>query len=187
MIVVIDHYDSFTYNLVDMIGSMRHEVELVPYNDVDLMTFYKPTVSHIILSPGPGRPEHVKKTISIILALYNRLPILGVCLGHQAIGYAFGSKIIKLEEPTHGKVHEINHNGKDIFSGVESPLMATRYHSLTIDHDTLSPMFTKTAWTTDGVIMGIKHNVYPLYGVQFHPESIMTPAGKTIISNFVNG
>jgi anthranilate synthase/aminodeoxychorismate synthase-like glutamine amidotransferase len=186
MILMIDNYDSFTYNLVQYLGQMGQEV-LVRRNDKTTLTEIeelKPAA--IFLSPGPCTPREAGITVAAINHFYKRLPMLGVCLGHQAIGYAFGAAVVKAKQIMHGKTSEINNDGQTIFQGLPNPFQAGRYHSLIIDRSTLPAEFAVSAHTQEGEIMGIRHCEYPLEGIQFHPESILTPQGKRLIKNFLD-
>ena len=186
MILMIDNYDSFTYNLVQYLGQLGAEV-LVRRNDkIDLSEIeaLKPTA--IFLSPGPCTPREAGVTVAAIKHFSGRLPILGVCLGHQAIGYAFGAAVIRADRVMHGKTSEIINDGRTIFQGLPNPFKAGRYHSLIIDRQTLPPEFEISASTQEGEIMGIRHQKYLLEGIQFHPESILTPQGKRLIKNFLD-
>lgn len=186
MILMIDNYDSFTYNLVQYFGELKAEMEVVR-NDaltIDQIRELKP--KKIVISPGPGRPEDAGVSIDIIKKLGSSIPVLGVCLGHQGIGYAFGAKVINAKRLMHGKTSMIKHNGKGVFKGIKNPFEATRYHSLVIDQKTVPDCLEVTAYTTDdGEIMGVQHKSYPIYGVQFHPESILTQEGKSLLANFI--
>lgn len=187
MIILIDNYDSFTYNLYQYISELGYEVE-VYRNDkitIDLVKEKRPT--HIVISPGPGVPEKAGISIPLIQELKGQIPIFGVCLGHQAIGSAFGAKIVQAPELMHGKTSEIFHTGEGLFTGLSNPFIATRYHSLIIDKETLPDELEVTAWTEDNLIMAVKHKEYKIEGVQFHPESILTEVGKTILKNFIEG
>jgi anthranilate synthase component 2 len=187
MILMIDNYDSFTYNLVQYFGELKAKVE-VYRNDaltIDQIRKMKPT--KIVISPGPGRPEDAGVSIKILQELGPTIPVLGVCLGHQGIGYAYGGKVINAKRLMHGKTSMIKHNGKGIFKGLPNPFEATRYHSLVIDSKHVPENLIVTATTTDdGEIMGIEHKTYPIYGVQFHPESILTKQGINILKNFLH-
>lgn len=191
MILMIDNYDSFTYNLVQYLQELGEEV-LVYFNDkITLSEITSLNPHHIILSPGPGRPEQAGISLDVIHKFADKIPILGVCLGHQAIAQAFGAKIVAAEKVMHGKVSKIYHANKSIFRNLSMPFDATRYHSLIIDAKTLPQNFEVTAWTQsiDGKpheIMGIQHWHYSLTGVQFHPESILTKSGHQILKNFLN-
>ena len=187
MILMIDNYDSFTYNLVQYFGELKADMQVFR-NDaltVDKIRAMKP--AKIVISPGPGRPEDAGVSVPIIKELAGKVPILGVCLGHQGIGYAYGGKIINAKRLMHGKTSMIEHDGKDLFKGLPHPFEATRYHSLVIDRDTLPDCLQVTAWTTDDEeIMGVRHKTLPVWGVQFHPESILTKEGKNILKNFLS-
>lgn len=193
MIIVIDNYDSFTYNLVQYLGELGTELpvasEIQVYrNDqitLDQIRTLKPKA--IVISPGPGRPEDAGISPALIRELGKELPILGVCLGHQAIGLVFGGKIVSAPELMHGKTSKIFHNNTGVFQGLENPFTATRYHSLVIERQTCPQVLEITAWVEDGTIMGVRHRHYPhLQGVQFHPESILTTSGKQLLRNFLN-
>ena len=183
MVLIIDNYDSFTYNLYQQIASMGWEVVVKENDQITLSDIEKLAPSHIIISPGPKSPSSSGISSSVIENFYTTIPILGVCLGHQCIGEVFGSKTVKAPLVVHGKVSLINHSGTGIFTGINSPISVARYHSLIIDK--LPPGFSLTAWTEDNLIMGIEHNGYPLFGVQFHPESFMTSEGDLIMRNFL--
>ena len=192
MIIIIDNYDSFTYNLVQYLGELGQEIPIAAslevYRndkiDLDKIRHLSPTA--IVISPGPGRPENAGISLKIIEELGATTPILGVCLGHQSIGQAFGGKVIRAPVLMHGKTSEIYHSNLGVFANLESPFLATRYHSLVIDRETLPQDLEVTAWVSDGTIMGVRHRHYPhIQGVQFHPESILTSSGKQILSNFL--
>jgi len=186
VILMIDNYDSFTYNLVQYLGSLHQEVKVFRNDKITVEQIKKISPMKIVISPGPGRPEVAGISCEAIKGLAGKIPILGVCLGHQAIGYAFGGKIIGAKNLMHGKTSMIYHNNKDIFKGLPNPFEATRYHSLLVDRNSLPECLEITAWTKEKEIMGLKHKKYPLYGVQFHPESILTKRGMDILANFVN-
>jgi anthranilate synthase component 2 len=185
MFLLIDNYDSFTYNLWHFLGELGAEVT-VKRNDalsVDEALAMKP--QGIVISPGPSDPDHA----GICLELVQRsggMPVLGVCLGHQAIGQAVGGKIVRAPEPMHGKLSAIRHDGSGVFAGLPNPFQATRYHSLIVERTSLPPALRVTAWTEDGLIMGVAHRERPIHGVQFHPESIASVAGRTLLKNFLN-
>lgn len=185
MILVIDNYDSFTYNLVQYLQELGARTLTFRNDKITIDKVKKLKVDRIVISPGPGRPQDSGISRGIIKEFYKKTPILGVCLGHQCIGYVFGGKIIRAPQIMHGKVSLIYHNNKDIFKGVKNPFTATRYHSLIIERKNLPQNLCISARTKDGVIMGIKDKKYPLYGVQFHPESILTIEGKKILDNFL--
>jgi len=185
MILVIDNYDSFTYNLVQMVGKMYPDIRVIRNQDmpVDEISALKP--SGIILSPGPGRPEDAGITVEVVKKLGASIPILGVCLGHQSIGYAFGAKIVHAPEIMHGRASEVIHSGETILRSVSSPLIGGRYHSLVISNENFPDELKISSRTSDGIIMGITHRKYPIEGIQFHPESILTPDGQQILHNWL--
>jgi anthranilate synthase/aminodeoxychorismate synthase-like glutamine amidotransferase len=191
MILLIDNYDSFTYNLVQRLGEIDPSLELeVHRNDqITLDEIERRSPSHIIISPGPCTPDEAGISVDCVKRFAGRVPILGVCLGHQSIGQAFGGKIVRADRLMHGKVDSIYHDNQGLFEGLENPFQATRYHSLVIRPDTLSHAFVVCAWSVspDGtrVIMGIRHKEYPLYGLQFHPESFLTEVGPVLLKRFL--
>ena len=186
MILVVDNYDSFTYNLVQILSVFDADVRVVR-NDalsVDEILALKP--DRLVVSPGPGRPEDAGVTCELIRR-NERIPLLGVCLGHQALGAVFGGTVSRAPVLMHGKTSEIAHDGKGLFEGLESPFTATRYHSLVVERDSVPPSLRITATTGDGLVMGLAHRTRPLVGVQFHPESILTKEGERLLKNFVDG
>jgi anthranilate synthase component 2 len=187
MVLVLDNYDSFTYNLVQYLGELGAEVRVVR-NDaesVDDIAASKPTC--IVISPGPGRPEDAGVTMDVIRRLGRETPILGVCLGHQAIGAAFGGSVVRAPVPMHGKTSTIEHNGRGVFSGLTAPFPASRYHSLVVADAGLPDVLEVTARTQgDRIIMGLRHRTWPVHGVQFHPESILTGEGRHLLRNFLD-
>lgn len=186
MIIIIDNYDSFTYNLMQYAGEIGHQVKIIRNDAINIKSIEMLNPSHIIISPGPGSPEEAGMSLNIISSFASYVPILGVCLGHQSIGYIYGGTIKKLEHPMHGKVSSVYHNQKDLFDGIPNPFRAARYHSLIIDKTKLPEVLKVTASTEEGIIMGCQHKTYPcLQGIQFHPESLWTEEGKTIIKNFL--
>lgn len=185
MILVIDNYDSFTYNLVQYIGSIIHDVKVVRNDKFNLDEIYDWNPTHIVISPGPGRPEDAGLSINVIKRYGPTIPILGVCLGHQAITLAYGGSVIHSSEIVHGKTSNIQHNGSALFEGMNGSFIATRYHSLVSKRETLPKELKITAELENGLIMGIEHESHPVYGVQFHPESIATENGLTMIQNFL--
>jgi para-aminobenzoate synthetase component 2 len=182
---MIDNYDSFVYNLVRYFEEIGEEVEVVRNDKINLdsVDIYK--YSGIVISPGPKNPKEAGSCLDIIDRFKGEIPILGICLGHQCIGHYFGSEIVKGEKPMHGKISEITHDNKGIFHGVKNPLKVTRYHSLVVNKDELPKELVISAQTSDEVIMGIRHNKLPIYGVQFHPEAELTEEGHKILENFV--
>ena len=185
MIVIIDNYDSFTYNLYQYIGEINKDVCVYRNDEITLDELEALIPSHLVISPGPGYPQDAGISIEAIKRFGSRIPVLGVCLGHQAIGAAFGGNIIHAEELVHGKAYEINIHGGKLFEDIPSRIYAARYHSLVVDRKTIPKELTITAQTFDGEIMALQHRTFPIYGVQFHPESILTPDGKKILSNFL--
>jgi anthranilate synthase component 2 len=188
MIVVIDNYDSFTYNLVQYLGELGAEVRVMRNDAVTVDAVRAARPQRIVISPGPGRPEQAGVTMATIEQLGPTIPILGVCLGHQAIGAAFGGSVIRATAPMHGKTSTIEHDGRGVFAGIDGPFVASRYHSLIVADDQLPADLVVTARTReDHTIMGLRHRAWPIHGVQFHPEAILTAEGKKILRNFVEG
>ena len=186
MVLVIDNYDSFTYNLVQYLGELGAEVRVMRNDQVTINDVVDAKPDHIVISPGPGRPEDAGVTMSVIRACGRETPILGVCLGHQAIGAVFGGEVVRAGTPMHGKTSTIDHDGRGVFSGIAGPFVASRYHSLVVAEHGLPAELEVTARTADGEhIMGLRHREWPVHGVQFHPESILTGEGKTILGNFL--
>lgn len=186
MILLVDNYDSFTYNLFQYLSELGARVS-VKRNDAVSVDKIIGHFDSVVLSPGPGRPAEAGVTPVIVKELSGQLPILGVCLGHQAIGEVFGGKIIRAPRLMHGKTSMIMHDGKGLYSGIPNPFEATRYHSLVVDPETCPESLEVTAKSDDGVIMGLRHKAHPTVGVQFHPESILTRAGKNLLKNFIEG
>ena len=185
-ILLIDNYDSFTFNLYHYISSLKISVDVFRNDKITDKEILKKKYNKIVISPGPGHPNQSGNCTKIVKYFYNKIPILGVCLGHQIIGQVFKCKIIGAKKLMHGKTSLIKHNGQGIFKGIKKVISATRYHSLIIDRKNFSSDLIITAETNDKVIMGIMHNKYNIHGVQFHPESIKTPAGLKILKNFIN-
>ncbi|MBD1813832.1 aminodeoxychorismate/anthranilate synthase component II [Microcoleus sp. MON1_C1] len=192
MIIVIDNYDSFTYNLVQYLGELgaelpvASEVQVYRNDQISLAEIRQLQPAAVVISPGPGRPEDAGISLELIKELGPTLPILGVCLGHQSIGQVFGGKIVSAPVLMHGKTSQVEHAGVGVFQGVESPMIATRYHSLVIEKQSCPEVLEITAWVEDGTIMGVRHREYPhIEGVQFHPESILTTSGKQLLRNFL--
>ena len=190
-VLMIDNYDSFTYNLVQYLGELEAEVEVVRNDQIDVDEILRSDASHVMVSPGPCTPNEAGVSMAAIEALAGEKPVLGVCLGHQSIGQVFGGDIVHAREIMHGKTSRVVHLGKGVFSGLESPFVATRYHSLVIDKETIPDCLEITAWTenADGSldeIMGVRHKELLIEGVQFHPESILTEHGHALLRNFLN-
>ncbi len=185
MILVIDNYDSFTYNLVQYLGELGEDVVVRRNDETTLDDIEANLPSRILISPGPGTPDDAGITLALITQFAGRLPILGVCLGHQAIGQAFGGRVVRAGTVVHGKASEVVHDGKSIFRSLDPVFRAGRYHSLIVERASLPACLEISAETRDGVIMGLRHREKQIEGVQFHPESILTPAGKTLLANFL--
>jgi anthranilate synthase component 2 len=192
VIIVIDNYDSFTYNLVQYLGELgadlpvAAEVKVYRNDQISIEEIRHLQPAAVVISPGPGRPEDAGISLDLIRELGQTMPILGVCLGHQSIGQVFGGKIVSAPTLMHGKTSPVIHTGIGVFQGVESPLTATRYHSLVIERSTCPDVLEITAWVEDGTIMGVRHREYPhIEGVQFHPESVLTTSGKQLLRNFL--
>jgi len=185
MVLVIDNYDSFTYNLVQYLGELGAEPVVYRNDEISVVKIKKLRPSRIVISPGPCTPSEAGISNEVIGAFSGKIPILGVCLGHQCIGEVFGGKVIRAERIMHGKTSEIFHNGKTIFKGLSNPFVATRYHSLLVEKKSLPSILELTAWTDRNEIMGVKHRKHPTWGVQFHPESIMTQEGKKMLRTFL--
>jgi anthranilate synthase/aminodeoxychorismate synthase-like glutamine amidotransferase len=186
MILVIDNYDSFTYNLVQYLGELGQEPVVRRNDETSIQEVEELQPARIVISPGPGQPSDAGISLSLIQRFAGRIPLLGVCLGHQAIAQAFGASIVRATVVMHGKSSEVSHDGDTIFRGLESPFSAGRYHSLVVDPDSVPECLEVSARTRDGVIMGIRHREKQVEGVQFHPESILTSAGRRLLLNFVN-
>jgi len=187
MILLIDNYDSFTYNIFQYLSELGEEVVVVRNDKTDIEAIERMKPERIVISPGPSTPLHAGISNDVIKYFAPRLPILGVCLGHQCIGYSYGGRVVQADRIMHGKSSSIHHNGRGVFAGLPSPFSAIRYHSLMVQRDGLPQCFEITAWTDDGTIMGLRHRDYPLEGVQFHPESFMTEQGKELLNNFLTG
>ena len=186
MLLMIDNYDSFTYNLVQYLAEIGQEVKVVRNDKISIEEINKLNPQYIVISPGPCTPNEAGISLELIEAFKGKIPILGVCLGHQSIGQAFGGKIIHAQTIMHGKTSKISHNNKGVFKGIKNPFIATRYHSLVIEKQTLPNCFDITAWTDDNEIMGIKHKELAIEGVQFHPESILSEHGHDLLKNFLD-
>ena len=186
MLLMIDNYDSFTYNLVQYLAEIGQEVEVIRNDKISIKEIKKLNPQYIVISPGPCTPNEAGISLDLIESFKGKIPILGVCLGHQSIGQAFGGKIIHAQTIMHGKTSKISHNNLGVFSGIKNPFIATRYHSLVIDRKSLPDCFDITAWTDDNEIMGIKHKELAIEGVQFHPESILSEHGHDLLKNFLD-
>ena len=185
MLLMIDNYDSFTYNLVQYLGELGEDVKVIRNDEMTVDQIERLAPARIVLSPGPCTPNEAGVTLAVVDRFRGRVPILGVCLGHQAIGQAFGGRVVHAKTLMHGKVSRIHHNGAGIFRGLPTPYDATRYHSLAIHRESCPPELEVTAWTEDGEIMGVRHRTLPVEGVQFHPESILTEHGHALLRNFL--
>ena len=185
MVLVIDNYDSFTYNLVQYLLELKQKLEVRRNDKITMDEIADIDPAAVVLSPGPCTPNEAGISLELIERLAPSKPILGVCLGHQCIGQAFGGNVVRAPELMHGKTSQIHHNGETIFEGLPTPFEATRYHSLIVERETLPETLQVCAETEDGLIMGLRHEEYPVYGVQFHPESILTPSGKDLLRNYL--
>ena len=185
MLLLIDNYDSFTYNLYQYLSELGEELKVARNDGITLDEIERMAPERIVISPGPGRPENAGISNEVILRFGGSVPILGVCLGHQCIGQAYGGEVVHAGEIKHGKTSLIHHDGKGVFKGIKNPFPAVRYHSLAVKRDSLPECLEVSAWTENDIIMGLRHKNYPIEGVQFHPESIMTKAGKDLLKNFL--
>ena len=185
MILMIDNYDSFTYNLVQYLGELGERLVVKRNDEITIPGIARAKPASIVISPGPGRPSDAGISSELIKAFAGTIPILGVCLGHQCIGEVFGGEVVRAKRPMHGKTSRIYHTQSGVLTGLPNPFEATRYHSLIVRRETLPSALTVTAWTSDREIMGLQHKDLPVYGVQFHPESILTLAGKDLLKNFL--
>jgi len=186
MILFIDNYDSFTYNLVQYIGELERDIRVYRNDQISLDEINHLSPKGIVISPGPCTPKEAGISVDVVKTFYQQIPILGVCLGHQSIAYAFGGEVVVADDIVHGKTSLIHYADGGLFRNVENPFTATRYHSLIVRRESLPDCFNISCWLEDNSIMGIRHKEYPLEGVQFHPESILTTAGKQIIANFLS-
>jgi len=187
MILIIDNYDSFTYNVYQYVANLGYEVHVVRNDQMTLADIEAGGYEAIIISPGPGTPDDAGISKSVIKEFGGRVPILGICLGHQAIGEVFGGRVVRAPEPVHGKVAEIQHRGTGLYQGVSPNFIAGRYHSLIVETESFPDCLEITSTLADGMIMGLRHREYNIQGVQFHPESILTPEGIKLLANFLNG
>jgi len=185
MILMIDNYDSFTYNLVQYLGELGEELVVKRNDELTIEDIEKLCPNYLMISPGPCTPNEAGISLDAIRHFAGKIPIFGVCLGHQSIAQVFGGDVVRAEKLMHGKTSQIFHDENTIFKGISNPFTATRYHSLIVKKETLPDCFDITAWTNDGEIMGIRHKTFPIEGVQFHPESIMTESGKMLLKNFL--
>lgn len=185
MLLVIDNYDSFTYNLVQYLGELGAEMSVHRNNRITLQEIEKMQPSKIVISPGPCTPKEAGISVDLIRKFGSQIPVLGVCLGHQAIGEAFGGEVVRAPRLMHGKTSMIEHDGRGVYRGLPNPFEATRYHSLIIQRETMPKVLEITAWTEEGEVMGVRHKTFPIEGVQFHPESILTRVGKDLLKNFL--
>jgi anthranilate synthase component 2 len=185
MILMIDNYDSFTYNLVQYLGELGADVRVFRNDQISVEEIEALAPSHVVISPGPCTPDEAGVTLAAIERLAGSVPVLGVCLGHQAIGQAFGGKVVRARQVMHGKVSRIRHDGTGVFSAIPDDFVATRYHSLVVERSTLPPCLAITAQAEDGEIMGLRHRSLPVEGVQFHPEALLTEHGHKMLQNFI--
>jgi anthranilate synthase component 2 len=187
MIAMIDNYDSFTYNLVQYFGELGQDVRVFRNDELSCDEVLALSPSHIVISPGPGAPDRAGVTLELIAAAAGRVPVLGVCLGHQAIGQAFGGRVVRARQLMHGKTSRIRHDGAGVFREIPDEFVATRYHSLAVERDTLPGCLAISAQSEDGEIMGLRHRELPVEGVQFHPEALLTEHGHRLLQNFIEG
>jgi anthranilate synthase component 2 len=185
MLLLVDNYDSFTYNLYQYLGELGAEIRVVRNDAMTAQEALALRPERIVISPGPGTPDQAGISLELIHRAAGRVPLLGVCLGHQALGQAFGGRVVRAPTLMHGKTSPIHHDGRTVFAGLPDPFTATRYHSLIVDRDSVPDCLEVSAWTVGGVVMGLRHRSLPLEGVQFHPESILTASGKDLLRNFL--
>jgi anthranilate synthase component 2 len=185
MLLLLDNYDSFTYNLYQYLGELGASTRVLRNDEVTAEEALALRPERIVISPGPGTPDQAGITLELVRRAAGRVPLLGVCLGHQALGQAFGGRVVRAPTLMHGKTSPIHHDGRTVFAGLPDPFTATRYHSLIVDRESVPECLEVTAWTADGIVMGLRHRGLPLEGVQFHPESILTAAGKDLLRNFL--
>jgi len=187
MILVIDNYDSFTYNLVQYLGELGAAVEVHRNDAIDVAGIAARGPEGVLISPGPGNPDEAGVTLEVVRSLGGRIPLLGVCLGHQAIGQAFGGRVVRAPRLMHGRTSPIEHGGQGVFRGLPSPFTAPRYHSLIVERSSIGAELEVTAWTAEGEVMGLRHRTHAVEGVQFHPESFLTEHGHKLLENFLSG
>ncbi|PYQ54642.1 MAG: anthranilate/aminodeoxychorismate synthase component II [Acidobacteria bacterium] len=185
--LLVDNYDSFTYNLYQYLGELGAEVRVVRNDELTAEAAVLSGAGRIVISPGPGTPDQAGITLELIRRAAGRIPVLGVCLGHQALGQAMGGRVGRAPRVMHGKTSQIHHDGRALFAGLPDPFTATRYHSLIVERDSVPECLEVSAWTDDGIVMGLRHRAHALEGVQFHPESILTTVGKDLLRNFLEG
>ncbi len=185
MLLIIDNYDSFTYNLVQYLGELGHQSSVFRNDQIDKEGIEREAPDAIVISPGPCTPNEAGISVETVSDFAGKIPILGVCLGHQSICHAFGAEIVRAQRVMHGKISQIYHKGEGLFEGLENPFMATRYHSLIAQSESLPDCLETTAWTDDGIVMGVHHREFDVHGVQFHPESFLTTCGRDILTNFL--
>ena len=186
-VLLVDNYDSFTYNLYQYLGELGAEVRVVRNDELTADAALALAPARIVISPGPGTPDQAGITLELIRRAAGRIPVLGVCLGHQALGQAMGGRVGRAPRVMHGKTSQIHHDGRALFAGLPDPFTATRYHSLIVERDSVPECLEVSAWTDDGIVMGLRHRAHALEGVQFHPESILTTVGKDLLRNFLEG
>jgi anthranilate synthase/aminodeoxychorismate synthase-like glutamine amidotransferase len=184
-VLLLDNYDSFTYNLYQYLGELGAEVEVFRNDQIGVGEALARTPDRIVISPGPGNPDQAGISLELVQKVPESIPLLGVCLGHQTLGQAFGGRVVRAPSLMHGKTSEVHHDGQALFAGLPTPFTATRYHSLVVERGTVPDCLEVSAWTEDGVVMGLRHRSRPLEGVQFHPESILTREGKRLLRNFL--
>jgi anthranilate synthase/aminodeoxychorismate synthase-like glutamine amidotransferase len=184
-LLLVDNYDSFTYNLYQYLGEIGAETRVVRNDQIGVDAALALGVDGIVISPGPGTPDQAGISLELVRRAAGRVPLLGVCLGHQSLGQAFGARVVRAPKLMHGKTSEIRHDARSLFEGLPQPFTATRYHSLIVERDSVPDCLEVSAWTDDGLVMGLRHREHPLEGVQFHPESILTTAGKDLLRNFL--
>lgn len=185
MLLMIDNYDSFTYNIVQYFGQLGEDVRVYRNDQITIAEIEQLNPERLVISPGPCSPEEAGISVAAISQFGGKIPLLGVCLGHQSIGAAFGGRVVRSVSLMHGKTSPIHHDGKELFAGLANPFYATRYHSLVVERDTLPDCLEVTAWVDNGEIMGLRHKTLPVWGVQFHPESILTEGGMQLLNNFL--
>ena len=184
-VLLVDNYDSFTYNLYQYLGELGTETRVIRHDEMSAEAALALGPSAVVISPGPGNPDQAGISLELIRQAAGRVPLLGVCLGHQALGQAFGGRVVRAPRLMHGKVSSIHHDGRTVFAGLPVPFTATRYHSLVVERESVPDALEVSAWTDDGLVMGLRHRRHPLEGVQFHPESILTTVGKHLLRNFL--